>query len=175
MRSVGRTGGGESDSNGQPAYERRTGARVIVRDRDGLVLLFCGIDPHAPEVRYWFTPGGGLDPGETFEEAAARELREETGFELTALLDVVREDEVEFPFEGVMYRQEQRFYAVEVPVSGPAIDIDLGGWTEDERRSVSRYRWWSLAELESTGESVHPADLAALVRSVRRWGSASPR
>lgn len=27
----------------------------------------------------WITPGGGLNPGETFEEAATRELGEETG------------------------------------------------------------------------------------------------
>ncbi len=174
MRPIGRSDAGASDAAEVAPHERRTGARVIVRDRDGLVLLFCGLDPYAPEVTYWFTPGGGLDPGETFEEAAARELREETGFELGRLSDVVRFDEVEFTFEGVTYRQRQRFYAVELPISGPAVEIDLAGWTDDERRSVTRYRWWSLAELEATTDSVHPTDLAALVRSIVGWGSAEP-
>ena len=96
---------------------------MIVRDRDGLLLMFEGVDPTTPEVRFWFTPGGGLDAGETFEEAAARELREEAGYELRVLGGVVHEDEVEFDFEGVTYRQRQRFFAVAVPVAGPTAAI----------------------------------------------------
>jgi ADP-ribose pyrophosphatase YjhB (NUDIX family) len=156
------------------AVQPRQGARVIVRDRDGLLLLFEGVDPTMPEVRFWFTPGGGLDTGETFEEAAARELREEAGYELRVLGDVVHEDEVEFAFEGVTYRQRQRFFAVSVPVAGPITRLDRGGWTDIERRSITRYRWWSLDELEATAESVYPPDLAGVVRSVAEWGSADP-
>jgi 8-oxo-dGTP pyrophosphatase MutT (NUDIX family) len=152
----------------------RTAARVVVRDATGRLLLFHGADPAVPDVRFWFTPGGGVDPAETFEEAAARELREEAGFELRTLGEAVREDEVEFGFDGVTYRQRQRFYAVEVPVDADDIDIDLGGWTDVERRLMNGYRWWTLDELESTSEAVYPPDLAALVRSVRRWGSAEP-
>jgi hypothetical protein len=87
---------------------------------------------------------------------------------------VVREDQVEFSFEGVTYRQLQRFFAVQVPVDGPAIEVDLGGWTEDERRSMLHHRWWTLGELEATDEDVYPPDLAALVRSITAWGSAAP-
>jgi ADP-ribose pyrophosphatase YjhB (NUDIX family) len=152
----------------------RMGARVVVRDATGRLLLFQGADPAVPDVLFWFTPGGGVDPSETFEEAAGRELREEAGFELTSLGEAVREDEVEFGFEGVTYRQRQRFYAVEVAANGDDIDVDLGGWTEDERRSMTGYRWWSLDELDSTTEAVYPPDLASLVLSVERWGSALP-
>jgi 8-oxo-dGTP pyrophosphatase MutT (NUDIX family) len=33
----------------------------------------------------WYMPGGGIDPGESAQAAAIRELREETGFECLAL------------------------------------------------------------------------------------------
>ena len=46
---------------------------VVVRD--GLVLVV-----HRPEYDDWTLPKGKLDPGEGFEEAALREVEEETGF-----------------------------------------------------------------------------------------------
>ncbi len=155
--------------------ESRLGARLIVQDNAGLVLLFEGCDPGRPDVRFWVTPGGGVDAGETYEEAAARELSEEAGFELVRAGDVVREEEVEFVFEGVRYRQRQRYFAVRVAMSGAESDLDSTGWTDFERRSISGYRWWSLDELGATMESVYPRDLGALVRSVVAWGEARPQ
>jgi 8-oxo-dGTP diphosphatase len=47
--------------------------------RDGDVLLVR----HEKGGRsYWLVPGGGVDPGETMVEASARELREETGYDV---------------------------------------------------------------------------------------------
>jgi 8-oxo-dGTP diphosphatase len=47
--------------------------------RDGEVLLVR----HEKGGRsYWLVPGGGVDPGETMVDAGARELREETGYDV---------------------------------------------------------------------------------------------
>ncbi|MET0424419.1 MAG: NUDIX domain-containing protein, partial [Actinoplanes sp.] len=43
----------------------RRAARVLIVDPAGRTLLLHGGDPARPEQRWWFTPGGGLEQGET--------------------------------------------------------------------------------------------------------------
>lgn len=58
----------------------RQAARVVLLDDRDRVLLFRGFDPaHPDRGSWWFTPGGGINPSESLEEAAPRELAEETG------------------------------------------------------------------------------------------------
>jgi 8-oxo-dGTP diphosphatase len=76
-------GGGSPLHNPSPPDNRPVSARAIrIRVgvliwRDGEVLLVR----HEKGGRsYWLVPGGGVDPGETMVETAARELLEETGY-----------------------------------------------------------------------------------------------
>lgn len=57
----------------------RIGIGVILLNPDGLVLIGKREGSHAP---YWSNPGGYLEPGEPFETAAIREVKEETGLDI---------------------------------------------------------------------------------------------
>ncbi|MEV4492733.1 NUDIX domain-containing protein [Micromonospora coxensis] len=142
-------------------YTPRRAARVLLVDAGGRTLLFSGRDPARPDHRYWFTPGGGLDPGETPAEGAARELAEETGLRLdpAELGDPVGSETVEFPFDGVWYRQEQEFFLVRVA----SWEVDTAGFDAIERASVVGHRWWTPDELAATDERYYPPDLPALL------------
>lgn len=142
----------------------RTAARVLVVDDSERVLLFEGLDPADPTRKtFWFTPGGGLEPGESYEEGARRELAEETGLVPDQLQGPVHERVAVFDFEGVTYRQSEQFFTARVP-SGGGIVSD--GFTEVERRAVLRHRWWTLAELRTTTAAVYPEGLADILTSV---------
>lgn len=55
-------------------------ASVVIVDGDGRVLLVKR--GRAPQRGRWSVPGGRVEPGESFEAAAAREALEETGLEV---------------------------------------------------------------------------------------------
>ncbi|GAA2222104.1 hypothetical protein GCM10010429_56550 [Micromonospora olivasterospora] len=145
-------------------YTPRRAARVLLVDAAGRVLLFAGFDPARPDHRYWFTPGGGLEPGEAPAAGAARELAEETGLRLAPerLGEPVWRETVRFPFDGVQYEQEQVFFLVRVP----AWEVDTAGFDDVERASVTGHRWWPAEELAGTDERYYPTDLPALLGRV---------
>lgn len=140
----------------------RRAARVLLVDADGRVLLFRGHDPARPAAgSWWFTVGGGLDDGESTRQAAARELREETGLSMAAeaLGGVVLERVAEFALAGTAYRQSEEFFLARVDRH----DVVTDGFTSFEETFVLGHRWWSREDLRTTAEAVYPEGLADLL------------
>ena len=141
----------------------RPAARVVLLDRTGRVLL--ARFEYGGE-RWWAAPGGGLDAGETHEQAARREVAEETGHVLAHLGPWVWSREHVFRFEGRLYRQVERYFLARVPAFDP-VPRGLGA---EEAKAFSGLGWWTPAELEKAEERFAPADLPALVRALAEDG-----
>jgi ADP-ribose pyrophosphatase YjhB (NUDIX family) len=158
---AGQPDGDGADLAGLPL--RRAG-RVIVLDPADRVLLLR-YDEEPPTGRHWATPGGGLNPGESYAAAAARELAEETGWDDVALLGEVHRDTRLIQHEGRLLRQHERlFVARTAHVLRPLGDV-AAMHTAD---GIAAWRWWTLAELDATAERIWPTGLAPLIRAAPR-------
>lgn len=135
----------------------RPAARILLVDSDARVLLFRFTPGDRPP--FWCTPGGALDPGESYPQAARRELREETGIDRDPGAEIARRC-VDFrTIEGVEVSADERFFLVRVADAA----IETGGHTELERRVMREWRWFTIDELARLDEPHYPADLAEML------------
>lgn len=137
-------------------------SRVVLLDPQDRILLLNGYEPGNPADDWWFTPGGGLEGRETREEAALRELAEETGITDVELGPVLWQRQCSFPFDGRRWNQDEWYFLVRTT----QIETAPAGLTELEQRSVAGLRWWTSAELSAARETVYPTRLAELLRTL---------
>lgn len=141
----------------------RPTARVLLLDAADRLLLFRSVDEAG--LGYWYPAGGAVDPGETYEQAAVREVREETGADVVLGPHVWNRRHV-VAWGGVRYDVRERWYLARVE----AFDLDVRGWTPLEVANITAHRWWSLDDLARSGERLVPTDLANLLADLLRDG-----
>ena len=130
----------------------------IYAERDGEILLLKRA--LGALSGSWYLPGGGLDPGETLEQCAARELREEAGFVPDGPLELI--GLIQIPLYG-----REHFiasYACACPRGKVVLSDEHSGhrWI-----SASRYRSESFAEENVVRVEAANQSIGRIVRGIQ--------
>jgi 8-oxo-dGTP pyrophosphatase MutT (NUDIX family) len=137
----------------------RTSAHVVLIDELRRVLLMSARDP-GDDLTVWFTPGGGVEAGESLEEAARRELFEE--------VDGPRDYDLAGPvwlrrwsgtWDGEPVDAIEWFFVARIRSS----DVVAVAETGSGARYFKGWRWWTLSELERFEGILAPRRLAELL------------
>lgn len=149
----------------------RPSARLILLDPEDRLFLFKVHDPdvYDPLNRHdepiWIMVGGMVDAGESFEQAAIREAREETGLAIESVRLVwTRSRKMSWRQREVLHNE--RF------VLGRTVStaIDTSGLDEKEKSWTKDHRWWRLDEIAASNERFEPHDLSFRLGALLRDG-----
>jgi ADP-ribose pyrophosphatase YjhB (NUDIX family) len=147
------------------SVEIRCASRLLLIDEGGCVLLF---KQSINGIEFWGAPGGSVELGESWEEAARREVAEELGATQIELLRLWS-DHSDRNFGGKTICQTETFFLV-TRHSGA-----LGAEVRElhQRDGILEVRWWSPSSTEKTREPLYPADLADKLRKYLPSGAAT--
>ncbi|WPN32434.1 NUDIX domain-containing protein [Pseudomonas sp. P5_109] len=143
---------------------QRDSARLLVINPSRQVLLFHF--QHTNDAlagqSHWATPGGGLEQGESFEAAAVRELFEETGLRVANVGASISERRFAMMLpSGETVLSIERYFVVHTDNER----VSREGWTAHEVRVMADHKWWSVAELRATSETMWPERLIEMLQN----------
>ena len=139
--------------------------KLLLVDEQDRVLLIRSTDPSSG-AQCWYPVGGGVETGESLQQAAHREAREETGLTSLPVGAPVwtREHQYEYDGRTVDVHEDWLLHKVTNYEPSPA------GLTEFEAKTIAGFRWWHAEDLASTTDTVFPSRLGDLLSALLRDG-----
>jgi 8-oxo-dGTP diphosphatase len=136
-----------------------------VIDPDDRILL---VRFEFPTRTVWATPGGGIEPGESAEDALRRELAEETGLTSIEVGPVLWTRLHIVPFIGGQWDgQREQYHLVRTAAFTPK---PRHSWEQLNAEYVFELRWWALGQLSEAAEVFAPRRLPELFGTLLRDG-----
>ena len=142
----------------------RPATRALVVDPGKRTLL---VRFEWPDRVVWAPPGGGIEAGESPEQAIVRELAEEVGLRDFELGPCVWTREHWFPEMAGWGGQTERIFLVRCDAFEPAPEWDVEKLAAE---GVTAQRWWTPDELDSATALFSPRRLPSLLRDLLEHG-----
>lgn len=137
----------------------RHSARILLVDEIDRLFLFKGQDLANKLDVFWYPVGGGIELGESPEEAIFREVHEETGLVAFALGPHIWNREVIVSFNGEMIHSKEKWFFSRVKY----FEVDTSGFSDIENETTLDQKWWTFEEIIKTQERLTPWNLPALL------------
>lgn len=106
---------------------------------------------------FWFTIGGGIETGESLEQAAIRETFEETGIssdklDLGKLVWIEQQDLI---FKNTPTRMINHYFLASTAVK----EISMQHLTDYEKTVINELKWFAPSDIADWHEPIYPSNL----------------
>ncbi len=149
-----------------PLRIRRTARAIVVNDREEVLLIqhsdTSPANPKQPDrLIYWVAPGGGVEDNETYEAAAIRELKEETGVHIESVERCILRRDIDLLYGKELVTSREYFFLARI-VGRPTPTR----FKVHPEENISDFRWWPISEIETSNETFFPEGLILLLKDI---------